>query len=57
MFPKSLYHEPEAHSQIVSKRVETHFKTSVPPGLAGRVEQCKTTTLTCQRSESRFFET
>jgi hypothetical protein len=37
MFPKSLRHEPEAHSQKVSKQAETHFKTSFPsrPGRTG----------------------
>ena len=57
MFPKSSAMSPKLTARKTFGRPRPTSPLPVPPGLAGRVEQCKTTTPTCQRSESRFFET
>ena len=55
MFPKSNAMSPKLTARKTFGRPRPTSHRPVPPGLAGRVEQCKTTTPTCQRSESRFL--
>jgi hypothetical protein len=56
MFPKSIAMSPKLTARKTFGKPKLASFFPIPPGLAGRVEQCKTTTPTCQRSESRFLQ-
>ena len=57
MFPKSIAMSPKLTARKTFGKPRLASFPLVPHRACRRVEQCKTTTPTCQRSESRFFET